>query len=726
MFYPHPSLAWEISPNEINVDFTNFVRTKDPWNQTELPIYVQWERIKGVENFTKYMFLASGQSLVYTIPSASYHRLVAEDTIPDELEISCNAHPLAWKNQIALLNCGENLSSQVSLRIYNPTNSEIAIPFIQILPKEATRTETKVKNIIFIVIDSLRYDAIGKEGVTPNLDRFQKQSVSFHNHLVNAAWTRPSTTIFFTGKYASKSPLNFWDYPLPKEEARAFYESKNQPLPIALSNFGYHSTMIGNNPFVTDRFGIGVDYGFLSVAEYSRSPNDTLLIKERALQYFQKIHGSPSRQFLFLNFNDPHKPYTPDSKYTKRIYELNPKEFEGKDPRVLDYLGEVAFVDEQLGEIFQEIKRLGLWDESMILITSDHGEVMNEKHAISLFTGTNTLFGHGQSLYQEDIHVPLLIKYPVQSKNHLLRGSSLDSLTRSIDIYPTIIDEIGMKSGISEESKESSIDGISLNRILDKQENTSREYYGETRATQAVQINDWKLMRKSFLFHRLGFWKGYVGLEKDYLFHLKNDLFEENPIKIDHTSLLPNPIYKELKDKLESYSRPNAYYTIRISNPKSPLQEISNNSSINTGQVTTKKVQIQIRISSGEVRSVYSMKSETLVSKNEFSLLLQPGETKEFHFQIYPDISFPSFQIWVDDRIANTSDWGVGGMDLNPNNCYGEDCKVLFDAKNGSPNLPNQFRVQIWRSGQGIISPGRESELGADAIGILKKQGYIQ
>ena len=299
MFYPHPSLAWEISPNEINVDFINSFRTKDPWNQTELPIYVQWERNKGVENFTKYMLLASGQSLVYTIPSASYHRLVAEDTIPDELEISCNAHPLAWKNQIVLLNCGENLSSQVSLRIYNPTNSEIAIPFIQILPKEATRIETKVKNIIFIVIDSLRYDAIGKEGVTPNLDRFQKQSVSFHNHLVNAAWTRPSTTIFFTGKYASKSPLNFWDYPLPKEEARAFYENKNLPLPIALSNFGYHSTMIGNNPFVTDRFGIGVDYGFLSVAEYSRSPNDTLLIKERALQYFQKIHGSPSRQFLF-------------------------------------------------------------------------------------------------------------------------------------------------------------------------------------------------------------------------------------------------------------------------------------------------------------------------------------------------------------------------------------------------------------------------------------------
>jgi arylsulfatase A-like enzyme len=733
IFYPHPSLAWEISLNEDDVDYSNFTRTKDPWNRSNLPIYVEWKRANGVENFTKYLILGGKKSLAYTFPSSSYQKIVSDEIFPKDLEISCNGYPLQWKKNLAKLICGQNVSKNASLRIYNPTDSEIAIPYIQILPKKSLaknlnpktnlNVKSKVNKVIFIVIDSLRFDAIGKKGVTPYLDRFQKEFISFNKHLVNSAWTRPSTTIFFTGQYASKSTLNFWDYPLPVKEAEAFYNSILIPLPQNLSKEGFHSTMIGNNPFVTDRFGIGVDYGFQSIEEFSRSPNDTILIKESALRYLRKIQKTSSKEFLFLNFNDPHKPYTPDEKYTKRIIDLNPEEFQSKDPRILDYLGEVAFVDEQLGEIFQEMKRLGIWEESMIIITSDHGEVMNENHAISLFTGTNTLFGHGQSLYQEDIHVPLLIKYPSNVGYNLKSGSKISALTRSIDIFPTILETVLAEK--SSHSHPPEVDGISLNRILDQTETTDREYYGETRATQAVQIKDWKLMRKSFLFHRLGFWRGYVGTEKDYLFNLKDDPLEENPIWIDKTSLAPNPIYKELKDKLESYSKPNSHYTIRISNPN-----IENNKNLNIQTespiASTKKIQIQIRISSGEVRSVHKMSSEPLVSKNEFSIIVKPGEVKEFHFQVYPDISFPSFQIWVDDKIANPSDWGVGALDLNPKGCFGENCSALFDAKNGSPNQPNQFRIQIWRSGNGIISPGIESDLGADAIGILKKQGYIQ
>jgi arylsulfatase A-like enzyme len=759
LFYPRKDLEWSLSVPTITRKLSSHT-TKDVWAQAEFPLYAIGSRSEGIDTLEKFLLLQPGQTLTFLFDSKIYKELLAEENLPEGLELKCDGNSLPIQGNPIKLICGFDVEIS-ELQFKNFSDELLFIPSIILFPIENSKIDidsNKIdtdsnqsknfinsinesinlgsRNILFIVVDSLRADAVGRKGVTPNLDGLANESISFNNHLVNAAWTRPSTTVFFTGQYASKSGVNFWDYPVPREEANSFYSTGKFSLPLAFAKNGFHSEMIGNNPFVTDRYGIGVDFGFLKIQEFSRIPQDTRLITNSALNYIQKISQSHNSRFLFLNYNDPHKPYTPENIYKEKVLKENPGPYD--DERLLDYLGEVAFVDEQLGKLFSEMKRLNLWDQSMIIITSDHGEVMNAKHAISLFTGTNTLFGHGQGLYKEDIHVPLLIKPFKNSNMQKFAGKKINQLTRSIDILPTILEE-------SKISINYPLDGKSLHPILRKEEKFTREYYGETRGTQAIQQGDIKLIRKSFLFHRLGFWKGFVGTEKDYLFDLAKDPNEENPILMNHAippkekseSTNMNSIYSKyskLKDRLDQQSKSNAYYTIRIVNPRNDSENTKTKSisteisslTLNQSKSFERKVKIRVILDAGQVRPVYSMPSEIPSSRNEFTIFSKLGDVKEFHFQVYPDVSLPKFQIMIDDTVALPSQWGVGSFDLYPKNCLSKDCSDLLNAKSGPPNLPKDFRIQIWRTGNTILHSSEKANLGSEAMDILKKQGYVQ
>ncbi|WCL49150.1 sulfatase [Leptospira sp. GIMC2001] len=686
----------------------------DPWNNSAIPVYLEYSTKNLIENVDRNIFITPQSKIFYNFPFGLNHFIInSQESFPDGLEIYCNQSMVDLSARPLVVQCG--VESAI-LEIYNPGSESISLSATWLNPIDQGFNELRESiekvDVIFVVIDSLRHDVLGQYSVTPNLDSLRSDSISFDKHFVNAAWTRPSTSIFFTGRYASENFLNFWDYPVGSDETDNLYNSDLIPLPLLVGSKGYMTQMIGNNPFLSEHRKIGADYGFQSLHDYSRSGEDTIRITQESLSYLKNTKKLPIPRFLFLNYNDPHKPYTPPEKYRSQVI-IPEKELKAIDGRKIDYLGEVAFVDAELGKILSELKSSGRWDQTMLIITSDHGEVMDPFHEISPFTGTNTLFGHGQSLFREDIHVPLIIKFPANSNYAKLHGLKVGKMTRSIDILPTILEELGIDSAHD-------LRGVAIQSMLAGRETSEREYYGETRATQAVEVGDWKLMKKSYRFHRLGFWQGNVGEEREFLYNTKQDPEEHNPYILKQSNSIPiDSEYSKLKKILNDTVPPNSYYTIRIHRPKGDKRS---------------KIEFKVLLNAGIIRSYNQATKTTLqsVSKipivkgfNQFQFDLNENEIVEWNFHVYPDVSFPQFKINIDGIQASKYDWGVGTYDLNPGDCVDLECDNFFRAISGPPSLSKDFRIQIWRNGSGFQSPIIQENLGSEAMDILKKQGYV-
>ncbi|MCZ8343690.1 MAG: sulfatase [Leptospira sp.] len=554
-------------------------------------------------------------------------------------------------------------------------------------------------NIIWIVIDSLRADIIGRYGVTPNLEEFTKTAVTYNFHLVNAAWTRPSTIVFFTGKYASRSPVNFWDYPTTKEEVDLFYKKEKNPLPKYLKNFGYKTYMVGNNPFLTDKYGLGVDVGFDTLSDFSNYSSDTIKITKKTLDIFDnELKNSKEPFFFFLNFNDPHKPYTPPPGFTSRI-----KTTEVLEEKKQNYLGEVAFVDEELGKIFTFLKQAKLWDNSLILITADHGEVMHPNHSISPFTGTNTYYGHGQDLFLENIHVPLLIKYPKQTTNFLV-----NDLTRSIDIYPTILE-------VSSNPIPTDLDGESLVSLHKSTDIQPRFYYGETRSTQCYGEGSDFLLQRSYRFHEIGkFWQGHVGQE----FYIHTDI-QSDPNQIFGMKIPDIERLDELK--LDTNKKERILYLwkkLRSMEPKLPIYSIRYN--------LTRDSILKISIPHGKLRLIQMPKEITWKDTGRMIQLQfkQGGEKGLLRFEVYPDVSFPRIEILQDSKKISESEILIGNFGLSLSSCS-FNCELLYESPLGDPPGILEAKVHIWKQGGIAKNYERSLDLGEEALDILKKQGYV-
>jgi arylsulfatase A-like enzyme len=712
--------------------FSILYRIPDPWNRTSLPLFIEYGLKEGVEKMDRVLILQPGEEIRYFLPRAINHNLEWEKKEGlGKISILCpdlKAREIVTQERFSSVHL-QCIGKNSELRVSNPSSNKNDLILSKLflhpmaMPTEGLRKNQELPDIVFIVIDSLRADALHKYSVSPNLDEFQRNSLSLKNHWVNAAWTRPSTMVFFTGQYASKTILNFWDYPVSDDERNQFYQSDIELLPRILSKIGYETIFIGNNPFVSERRMIGSDVGFHKHWEYSKSEPDTEKITQKTLDVLTRISKTkqtiPQTQprFFFINYNDPHKPYTPPTKFQEQL-SIPDRIKSDLDPRAIDYLGEVAFVDSELGKLFQSLKEKNLWDNSLILITSDHGEVMDPGHEISLFTGTNTLFGHGQGLYGEDIHVPLFIKFPNSSSEAKFHGTSIHSLTQSIDIFPTIRESI--EAGFSKNRNRSSHNtntrytnpGIPIqSQILGQSNPNPRLYYGETRGAQAASDGRWKVIKKSYLFHRLGFWTGNVGKEIHYVFDLKSDPRELRPILLE-TIMPESPEYipiQRLKEKIELESEPNSYYVIKmIGDPE-----------------RKRTVDVSLGVSAGAVRPVPNC--EYIFGKgSRAKIQLEPKQIYESCFQIYPDVSFPKFDFLVDQKPISSIDWGAGSFDLSPVGCIGEQCQELFVLRSGTPALAKKFRIQVWRTGGSLQKVNSRAELGAEAMDILKRQGYIQ
>ena len=312
-----------------------------------------------------------------------------------------------------------------------------------------------VPNVILIGVDTLRADHLGAYGYaaakTPSIDALAREGIRFADAFSQASWTRPSFATIFTGLYPSSHGAMHKADVLP---------DRDDTIAEVLAKGGYYTVGFPNNANISPGFNFGqgfVDYHYLApdLFFWADEPAAQLtfysglrLVRERFLarrvnvyNYYQPaevvtdtaIHwldSPPAQQgpfFLFLHYMDPHDPYFVhpfDGEGYARVANPNPPADVAAKYRGL-YDGEIAYLDQHLGRLFADLKRRGLWDRTLIVLTGDHGEEFQEHGG----------WWHGTTLYDEQTHIPLLVKPPKGGAS----GAVVDALAMHIDIAPTII-----------------------------------------------------------------------------------------------------------------------------------------------------------------------------------------------------------------------------------------------------------------------------------------------
>ncbi len=308
-----------------------------------------------------------------------------------------------------------------------------------------------IKHIFLYVLDSLRADHLScygyKKNTTPNIDNLAADGVMFKNSFTPSTWTRPVAASLLTGLYPEviKLQTRFDMFP-------SFVNS----LPEILQKEGFKTsafTAMGNVSSET-----GFDKGFDNFINLYNEPSICALRdKSNALSYKNKREVTmPTAEdinrfifpwledyvacnsFSFIWAIDTHSPFIlPNNDDKKRPsvkrgegYKYSQK---NKELIVEQYDKVISYADDCIGLLVQKLKNLKIYEDSMIIITSDHGEAFNE----------HGFFSHGNIPYDELINVPLIIKFPDYIR--IRRGENISELVQLIDLFSTILSVADIK-----------------------------------------------------------------------------------------------------------------------------------------------------------------------------------------------------------------------------------------------------------------------------------------
>ena len=297
------------------------------------------------------------------------------------------------------------------------------------------------------MLDTLRADHLSGYGyersTTPILDTFAKENLKAAYALTAAPWTPASVASMFTGLYPTSHgmvPPN--DRSLAKR-GLARLNSRLETLPERLKALGYQTAGVSPNPWITKQFGYA--QGFDEFHFIAREPADKITESGREIIEKWEKSGSEKPFFMYLHFLDPHNPYAPPAGFDKRYSgALQKSPFTYSDQMQSDinlYDGEIAFMDQELGKFFAYLKQKGLYEDLMIVIVADHGEQFLEHGNVR----------HGNKPYNEEAHVPLMIK----TNRKVDSGRVITESVSTVDILPTILARLG-------EPKPKDFPGVSL------------------------------------------------------------------------------------------------------------------------------------------------------------------------------------------------------------------------------------------------------------------------
>jgi choline-sulfatase len=275
------------------------------------------------------------------------------------------------------------------------------------------------QNLLFITIDTLRADHVGVYGAknvaTPNIDGLARAGALARHATVQVPLTRPSHISIFTGRYPVEhgirdnvAPALGRDVPLMAETLKAAgFATAGFVSSIVLAR---SSGLERGFDLFSDRFEVGDDDArFLNTIQ-RRGDEPT----REAIDW---IRGhARERFFAWVHLYDPHDPYEPPGRYAIEYAER-------------PYDGEVAWSDELVGRLLAALTETGVADRTLVVVTSDHGEGLGD-HGEAV---------HGYFVYETTLHVPLVVRGP-----GVRPSGAVDAVTRSVDLFPTVIDMLGV------------------------------------------------------------------------------------------------------------------------------------------------------------------------------------------------------------------------------------------------------------------------------------------
>ncbi len=293
-------------------------------------------------------------------------------------------------------------------------------------PRILGRSRVRRPNVVVYVVDCLRADHVGAYGyplgTTPNLDALAEDGVLLSNLTSCAPWTKPSTACLFTSLLPTFHQARTVDDALARERTT---------VAEVFRDAGYSTAAWVANPVIDPRvffFNQGFDrwVDLRSFEERSRRENihdietDAAEITRQVVPWLEEHRKETF--FLYLHSLDLHFGYQPRPPFDAKFVRRDSTGLE-RDRELYD--NELAYNDAEIGKLVAELKRLGLYDDTLLFVTSDHGEEFGEHGEAR----------HGKTLYQQALHIPGILKLP-GSRN---KGRRPEALASNIDAAPTLL-----------------------------------------------------------------------------------------------------------------------------------------------------------------------------------------------------------------------------------------------------------------------------------------------
>ncbi|MFQ5666593.1 MAG: sulfatase [Candidatus Binatia bacterium] len=324
-------------------------------------------------------------------------------------------------------------------------------------------------NVLLIVLDACRADTLGCYGyeraTSPNLDAFAQDpdAVIFRRHYVQGSWTKPSTASLFTGEFLHRHGAFMPHKRHGKQAGEPLFTT--QVLPGVSHTMAEYFRGAGFATFgVVKSWHLADDYGFAQGFDTYISPKDVRGDARRVKRFLRLVAATRAQKFFgYLHLNACHNPFPPDErdaaymrKYgfqydeaarraaginfttaaVKNAINEGKLQLSAADVRFLHLIYEAKLRrtgQRLVGPLIEGLRKAGVYDDSLVIITADHGEELYDHGG----------YAHGRALWEEVIHVPLIVKFP---KGHRPRAVArqVDALTSTVDLLPSLMELVGV------------------------------------------------------------------------------------------------------------------------------------------------------------------------------------------------------------------------------------------------------------------------------------------
>jgi arylsulfatase A-like enzyme len=304
------------------------------------------------------------------------------------------------------------------------------------------------RGVVLISIDTLRRDHLSLHGyprrTTPGLEALARESLVFEDAVSTSSWTLPAHASLLTSTLPSVHGATSSKVGLSPEWSG---------LPRLLGDAGYFTQAMVTHVYLSKEYGFGEGFDRHRYFPETRAEEVT----DQAI-HFLEARGD-SDFFLFLHYYDPHWHYDPPAPYDRAFdpnyqgkatgvwWDFKELEADSIDPRDLHHIralydGEILYTDRQVERLFQEMKRLGVFENALVVVTSDHGEEFLD----------HGQWEHQKTLYEEQLRIPLVVKLP-NGHPGAAEPRRVSGQVSLVDVAPTVLEVIGIPAPPSFEGR---------------------------------------------------------------------------------------------------------------------------------------------------------------------------------------------------------------------------------------------------------------------------------